>query len=397
MKNLTLRSLLALLLAWAFSIQSALYGHSVEPTTPPAAESNCAAPPPSSFYVAGNTANSITLEWTEDIPNLYYWIDGEDLTAVSPLSSAVVQGNTYTYNSLPNGHEFKFTIRASYCEKGPPGESKEAFGSTIIISDDVVSFEQCNPTMSRTIAVGEPFSIHLQNSSSLPGAPLNNAYVANFRYFHEGAENPSILTFGLVYDKDESVVYLEKVADVPTDIFTLRAFNLNGLAAEGCFQGYNNGMCNTTVFKIISVEQEMNGDFAGLRMVFTQPVVGFTFCQTGGSPSFLQADVPSANTSKAKQLKQSAIALPVGTVSRPSPNPFSTATRINYILEKEGPVAIELFDALGRHVREIEHDALKPAGTWEAVVSGAGLPRGVYYLHLQTESSRDVFPVVKQE
>ena len=69
------------------------------------------------------------------------------------------------------------------------------------------------------------------------------------------------------------------------------------------------------------------------------------------------------------------------------PNPFHTATTIAYALPEAGPVALDVYDALGRHVATLaegEQDAGRHVATWDAAGTQAG---GVYVVQLRTATA----------
>jgi hypothetical protein len=70
-------------------------------------------------------------------------------------------------------------------------------------------------------------------------------------------------------------------------------------------------------------------------------------------------------------------------VLRSAPNPFHDAARIRFQLPAGGTVTIDIYDAAGRHVVSLMHDA-KPAGRHEVVwdgrnAAGVEVPTGVYF------------------
>ncbi len=65
----------------------------------------------------------------------------------------------------------------------------------------------------------------------------------------------------------------------------------------------------------------------------------------------------------------------------PYPNPFSTTTRISYVLEAPSPVRLTVYDLLGREVVRLA-EGLQPAGPHAVVLDGTGLPDGLYLIRL---------------
>ncbi len=64
------------------------------------------------------------------------------------------------------------------------------------------------------------------------------------------------------------------------------------------------------------------------------------------------------------------------------PNPFSSETYIQYIVDEQVPVKVEVFDAIGRHVTTLVEDT-QFAGTYEVRFDAGDLPNGLYIVQLQ--------------
>ena len=82
----------------------------------------------------------------------------------------------------------------------------------------------------------------------------------------------------------------------------------------------------------------------------------------------------------------------------PSPNPFGSNTRIEFVLGNDGRTAITVYDVTGRRVANVT-DSVLPAGrhsvSWDGVGSnGAKLPSGVYFVELRSGSYRTVRKVL---
>jgi hypothetical protein len=80
-----------------------------------------------------------------------------------------------------------------------------------------------------------------------------------------------------------------------------------------------------------------------------------------------------------------------------APNPFAQTTTLNYQLAQTTVVQIQVFDAMGRLVQTPQPTATLPEGPQTAIVDGAGLPNGVYFVVLQTDGQRQVQRLVKQD
>ncbi len=76
------------------------------------------------------------------------------------------------------------------------------------------------------------------------------------------------------------------------------------------------------------------------------------------------------------------------------PNPFNAATQIRFDVPKTARVQIDIFDATGRHVRQLVNED-HPAGSYEINwdgrdSSGMSVPSGLYFYRMQTENFEQV-------
>jgi hypothetical protein len=67
------------------------------------------------------------------------------------------------------------------------------------------------------------------------------------------------------------------------------------------------------------------------------------------------------------------------------PNPFNPVTKIKFENPKTSFISLIVYDVLGREVQELLNE-FKPAGSYEIILDGTGLPSGVYFYKLQSEN-----------
>ena len=77
----------------------------------------------------------------------------------------------------------------------------------------------------------------------------------------------------------------------------------------------------------------------------------------------------------------------------PYPNPFNSGTRIGFTLPRQQRIVLSLYDVLGRKVRDITNDVY-PAGRNEILFQPAGLPSGMYWIHLMPPTSEGTQKIV---
>jgi hypothetical protein len=80
-------------------------------------------------------------------------------------------------------------------------------------------------------------------------------------------------------------------------------------------------------------------------------------------------------------------------LARAYPNPFTTATTIEYDLQQAAPVELALYDALGRRVRLLDLGG-QPAGIHEITLDAEALPAGMYLYELRTPLAREARPLL---
>ncbi len=76
------------------------------------------------------------------------------------------------------------------------------------------------------------------------------------------------------------------------------------------------------------------------------------------------------------------------------PSPFREGTRIRYRLSQAGVVALDVYDARGRHVRRLA-SCEQPAGDHDIAFDGRAIAAGVYFAVLELDGVRDVRKLVR--
>lgn len=72
----------------------------------------------------------------------------------------------------------------------------------------------------------------------------------------------------------------------------------------------------------------------------------------------------------------------------PYPNPFRSVSTIRFGVPTDGPVHIDLFDALGRHVRTLHAGKVEGGQMYERQIEATGLASGLYFIRMQSPSGR---------
>ena len=76
------------------------------------------------------------------------------------------------------------------------------------------------------------------------------------------------------------------------------------------------------------------------------------------------------------------------------PNPFNSQARINFSLQQGGAVSLQIFDPMGRRIRELLPGKTLTAGDYSFIISADGLPGGKYFLILDNAGEKCACPIV---
>jgi len=82
-------------------------------------------------------------------------------------------------------------------------------------------------------------------------------------------------------------------------------------------------------------------------------------------------------------------------VSDPFPNPFSLATNLNVETNRPERFEIDLFDALGRKVRNLFSGTLQPSKTQTIRIDGTGLASGLYLVRIDGTDTHEVKTILR--
>ena len=77
------------------------------------------------------------------------------------------------------------------------------------------------------------------------------------------------------------------------------------------------------------------------------------------------------------------------------PNPFNTTTRINFNLPINGYITLKVYDVLGREVKNLISNDLRPAGNYTSYFNGKNYASGIYYCMLFIDGDNDYTSVYR--
>ena len=108
--------------------------------------------------------------------------------------------------------------------------------------------------------------------------------------------------------------------------------------------------------------------------------VGGQFVTVGGNPQPYFALF--TNRILTKTISPVEIGLPTKfNLSQNYPNPFNPTTNIKYQIVNNSFVTLKVFDLLGREIRTLVNESLKP-GTYETTFDASALSSGIYFYTL---------------
>jgi hypothetical protein len=76
-------------------------------------------------------------------------------------------------------------------------------------------------------------------------------------------------------------------------------------------------------------------------------------------------------------------------LSQNFPNPFNPETSIEYLIREASIVSIKVYDVLGRELKTLVN-SYKQKGRYKITFNSAGLPSGVYFYRMETNSFSDI-------
>ncbi|MGD1842926.1 MAG: T9SS type A sorting domain-containing protein [Thermonemataceae bacterium] len=110
----------------------------------------------------------------------------------------------------------------------------------------------------------------------------------------------------------------------------------------------------------------------------TRPI--FDMCQAYGS-RLAQSNPSSQDTTL--QSDRAAIMNETASPVKAFPNPFTTSLQVDYTLESDDVVSIQVFDLLGNEVMEVKANEAQTAGFHTLLITGADWPQGIYLVKMQ--------------
>jgi hypothetical protein len=70
------------------------------------------------------------------------------------------------------------------------------------------------------------------------------------------------------------------------------------------------------------------------------------------------------------------------------PNPFNPSTSINFAIEKNGHVSLNVYNAEGKFIKELMNKQMI-SGNYEIKFDGENLPSGVYFYKIEFDGKTD--------
>lgn len=384
MQKRLLTYLVLTFLAFSFSIAPLTADNLHLGITPTMNMNTCPATPPAGLVVTGVTSTTISIAWFSGA-GLYYKIDVYDLTGGYGLSPMYTTGSSVTISNLTPSHDYQISVSASYCPDGPYGDPAVAYVTTgIIIIDGIVYIQSpCTPQGGNTTIPGIIYTSCVAISGNV-AQPYSNAFIGQLTY--QGA----ILHFGMAWEQD--TLHIGKVGN--QGYASDSGYTFHQISTESVLCRYNGSPLFTATFNA-NVVNVAGVDFSFMQQC-TLSRCGAVSCDPPGSvigngddglPHKKELGAQPNDRSQGEKNLEAIVA----------PNPFSEYARVQYALIEPAVVEINLYDVLGKLVQTVQPTELLPAGNHETIVSGAGLPDGVYFLTVQTGSERKNYTLVKRE
>ncbi len=147
-----------------------------------------------------------------------------------------------------------------------------------------------------------------------------------------------------------------------------------------------------------TVYHDGNGCQAGKNVVYAIPGGWYDACVLGVTGDWVMFAVYRQVNCGAGVGDEVVASGDLAVLAKPQPNPFSSETRLEFVLTREQPVDLAVYDIHGRRVSTIAQ-GVYPAGShsegWSGKASdGTALAPGMYFLSLEAGDSRSTQRVV---
>ncbi|MCC6461367.1 MAG: T9SS type A sorting domain-containing protein [Saprospiraceae bacterium] len=356
----------------------------------PGPATTCPAPAPTNVSVLSTTSSTISLVWIGPASSgIYYEVNVYNLTTSSALPSVFTTSESTTISGLAPQNCYEFQVRASYCGYYSFGtwSVPESCCTGIIIIDDWAELPGPGEDDPTVVDLRQPGDIYLCLTRSNAAPPeFNNTIVAEFRYSNSDVQ----VGFGLNASSND--IYSNIIAQIGS------SFSLKSISTDPPIILLKHNSTPLVEIEYYDLHAPNSFDvWAELRFERLASLQAFNYWAMD-CPGFsmLGKETPDwqpmqythpGHFQRLKPLTEPVL----------SPNPFRQSAAFDFVLDQPAPVQIELYDALGRPVQVVWQNAVQAAGTYRATVEGAGLPPGLYVLHVTIDGQRQVLQVVKSE
>jgi hypothetical protein len=147
-----------------------------------------------------------------------------------------------------------------------------------------------------------------------------------------------------------------------------------------------------------SVYSDGNGCQAGKNVVYAIPGGWYDACVLGVTGDWVMYAIYRQVDCGAGIGEEVIASGDLAVLTRPEPNPFSSETRLSFVLSREQSIDLAVYDVHGRRVSTIAR-GVYPSGShsedWSGVASdGAQLSPGLYFVTLEAAGSRSTQRVI---
>lgn len=193
-----------------------------------------------------------------------------------------------------------------------------------------------------------------------------------------------------------SPAYASAAMDYSEILPSLAIYGTNGSSAHYPWLSYTKVMYDLTGDPWVHMRAWDSGNddfdseetYADNATTLTRPIQ--TFDSDGETPAFAYVGFNGENVYfdswSVGVEEEEGIAMNNGLVSTVSPNPFTHMTRIAYTLPSSGRVSATVYNALGQTVTKLV-DGIQQSGKHELQWNATDLPKGVYFLKIETDNA----------
>jgi hypothetical protein len=369
--------------------------------------SACALPAPSWLNVTGATSSTVSVAWNNVGGAAMYRVKVTNITQGISYPEVLTTSTSYTRTGLSPLDVVEFNVSASSCSTFNPDETYPEISvegqTTRIVIEDIAQFNgNVNPSNAvYNFSVGSTLTLPMMQTNS------NAIQYRLVKITSPAGSKGGTIVYTTIFaiwadcNRKVHVVTMETTNLQAVDLTLLVPSTVNYGAGDG-----GGGATHVSISNPVTSGTNMIVDISTISNTYTKVMTALAtgtqsdYCFIGGDGLVINDDQEWTAEAQSIRPERGGNApadrsLATATELQITPNPFEEQIRLNFQLSAAGPVSVTLLDATGRAMRHLEISAME-AGVQQLILPTESLPKGMYFIALQTEAGRETKTLIKQ-